>query len=163
MLIASIGQSLAAKSRQLGRPAAHRAAKTSQPGHQGQPDRASRGQIEPGSANRSHIEPARTLKSSPRATPRRPNCVQERPRGAPERPKSAQETLKSVPRSPKNAPRAPNRGSQDALERAERPHRSNQGDVDETLPLRSEINENTAHAQQNRRPGALRAARSSQP
>ena len=47
-----------------------------------------------------------------------------------------------------------NRGSQGAQERAEHPNRSDQGDLDETLPLRSEIHENTAHAQQNRRPGA---------
>ena len=111
-------------------------------------------------------EHSRAPKSSPRApraTPKRPKRAPRAPKSTPERPKNAQEHPKDVPRLPKSAPRAPNRGSQGAQERAEHPNRSNQGDLDETLPLRSEINENIAHAQQNRRPGAPRAAKSSQP
>ena len=132
----------AAKSSQLGRPGAHRATKSSQRGRQGQPDR---------------------VQSDPKAHQERPKSAQEHPKDAPERPKNAQERSKDVPRLPKSVPRAPNRGSQGAQGRAGHPHRSNQGDLAETLPLRSEINENTAQAQQNRRPGAPRAARSSQP
>ena len=102
-------------------------------------------QSEPDRASKNAQEQPKSAKSDPKC----PNSAQERPKSTPERPKSAQETLKSVPRSPKRIPRAPNRGSPGALERAERPNRSNQGDLDETLPLRSKINENTAHAQQN--------------
>ena len=61
------------------------------------------------------------------------------------------------------APRNQRPLPQGARERTEHPNRSNQGDLDETPLLRSEINENTAHAQQNRRPGVPRAARSSLP
>ena len=68
LLIVSIGQSLAAKSSQLGRPGAHRAAKSSQPGQQGQPDRAKRGQIEParapGAARASQSRPNRASKGA---------------------------------------------------------------------------------------------------
>ena len=159
----SLGHSLATKSTQPGRPAVEklnvfRFSATSLGGQERleQPNRASQG------AQESQIEPARPPKTSPRAsraTPKRPESAQERPKGTPERPKSAQKTFESTPRSPKSAPRAPNRGSQGAQEYAGPPNRSTQGDLDETLPLRSEINENTAHAQQNRRPAAPRAAR----
>ena len=122
----------------------------------GQPNRASWGAQE-------RKEQPKSAKSDSKAPQDRSKSGQERPKSSPERPKSVQERPKSVPRSPRNAPRTPNRGSQGAQERTEHPNRSNQGDLDETLPLRSEINENTAHAQQNRRPGAPRAAKSRQP
>ena len=121
-----------------------------------QPNRASWGTQE-------RQKQPKSAKSEPKAPQDRSKSGQERPKSSPERPKSVQERPKSVPRSPRNAPRTPNRGSQGAQERTEHPNRSNQGDLDETLPLRSEINENTAHAQQNRRPGVPRAARSSLP
>ena len=101
----------------------------------------------------------RTPKSAPRASKSAPRA----PKSAPRSPKSAPRGSATAPRRRKTAPRPPNRGSQGAQERTEHPNRSNQGDLDETLPLRSEINENTAHAQQNRRPGVPRAARSSLP
>ena len=123
--------------------------------------------IEPAkSAPRAHQEWPRATpelskvpKSSPRAaraTPKRPKSAQEHPRAPQERPRAPQGR-------PKSAPRAPNRGRQGSLERTGAPNRSTQGDLHETLPLRSEINENTAPAQQNRRPEAPGAAKSRQP
>ena len=111
-------------------------------------------------------EPSRAPKSSPRgprATPKRPKSAPRAPKSTQEQPRAPQKRPRASQRRPKRAPRAPNRGSQGSPERTGAPNRSTQGDLHETLPLRSEINENTAPAQQNRRPEALRAARSSQP
>jgi len=60
-----------------------------------------------------------------------------------------------APRSPKSAPIAPNRGRQGVQERAEHPNQSDQGDLDETLRLRSKIDENIAPVQRNLCFGAL--------
>ena len=107
-------------------------------------------------AFKSAQEQPKRAKSDPKASQERPKSTQEHPRAPQKRPRASQ-------RRPKRAPRAPNRGSQGSPERTGAPNRSTQGDLHETLPLRSEINENTAPAQQNRRPEAPRAARSSQP
>ena len=107
-------------------------------------------------ASKSAQEQAKSAKSDPKAPQESPESAQEHPRAPQERPRAPQGR-------PKSAPRAPNRGRQGSLERTGAPHRSTQGDLHETLPLRSEINENTAPAQQNRRPEAPGAAKSRQP
>ena len=70
------GTRWAAKSSQLGRPGAHRAAKSSQRESQGQPDRAIRGQIDParapGAARSSQSRPDRASQGEPGRSAGRP-------------------------------------------------------------------------------------------
>ena len=147
LLIASLGQSL---------------------GHSFAPNRASQ------ERSKSGQEQPQSLQERPRAAQER----QERPQSAPREPQERPRAPQSAPRTPKSTPRTSQERPQSAKSRqpglpgAHRNAKSKHpGDLHETLPLRSEINENTAPAQQNRRPeapqperpAATRTAISSQP